>query len=97
MTRSKSVTPKATKKSTRNKEPTGGDDVIVAIVDKKRIGGIDHFLVKWGKKSKKDSWEPASDVTKVRVEKIYDTSLAFYTNSQIGFYKDPLKGCQVFD
>lgn len=61
MTRSKS----GVRSSSRSKEPSNSDDVIVDVVDKKRIGGIDHFLVKWSKKSKKDSWEPASDVTKV--------------------------------
>lgn len=40
-------------------------DVIVAIQDTKRIGGVDHYLVKWSQSTKKDSWEPASDVKKV--------------------------------
>lgn len=40
-------------------------DVIVAIQDSKRIGGVDHYLVKWSQSTKKDSWEPASDVKKV--------------------------------
>ena len=40
-------------------------DVIVAIQDSKRIGGVDHYLVKWSQATKKDSWEPASDVKKV--------------------------------
>jgi len=56
---------KSKRSSSRKKEPVGSDDVIVDIVDKKRIGGIDHFLVKWSKSSKKDSWEPASEVGKV--------------------------------
>ena len=40
-------------------------DVIVAIQDSKRIGGVDHYLVKWSQATKKDSWEPASEVKKV--------------------------------
>ena len=38
---------------------------IVAVEDQKRIGGVEHFLVKWSASSKKDSWEPGSEVKKV--------------------------------
>jgi len=47
-------------------------DVIVAIQDSKRIGGVDHFLVKWSQSSKKDSWEPATEVKKVAKSLIAD-------------------------
>ena len=40
-------------------------DVIVAIQDSKRVGGVDHYLVKWSQATKKDSWEPAAEVKKV--------------------------------
>ena len=59
MTRSKS----AVRSSSRTKDPSNSEDVIVDVIDKKRIGGIDHFLVKWSKKSKKDSWEPGTGLT----------------------------------
>ena len=38
---------------------------IISIGDSKKISGINHYLVKWSKSSKKDTWEPASDVKKV--------------------------------
>ena len=48
MTRSKSASSPAKKgrSSSRAKSATNNEDVIVDVQDKKRIGGVDHFLVK---------------------------------------------------
>lgn len=53
------------------------EDVIVAVQSFRKIGGVDHYQVKWSSSSRKDSWEPAKDVKKVAISlvKEYEESL----------------------
>ncbi|CBY41078.1 unnamed protein product [Oikopleura dioica] len=57
-----------TRKSDRAKRsyvPRDDDGVIVQVLAAKKIGGVDHFKVKWSDDVRPNSWEPAKKVLKV--------------------------------
>lgn len=57
-----------TRKSDRAKRsyvPRDDDGVIVQVLAAKKIGGVDHFKVKWSDDVRPKSWEPAKKVLKV--------------------------------
>jgi hypothetical protein len=45
--------------------PRDDDGVIVQVLAAKKIGGVDHFKVKWSDDVRPKSWEPAKKVLKV--------------------------------
>lgn len=52
-------------KSSSSYVPRDDDGVIVQVLAAKKIGGVDHFKVKWSDDVRPNSWEPAKKVLKV--------------------------------